>query len=32
MIFLDANVFLRFYLQDDDVKAERCKNLLRGAS
>ena len=29
MIFLDTNVFLRFYLRDDASKAERCKDLLR---
>ena len=28
MIFLDTNVFLRFYLRDDEAKAERCRDLL----
>ena len=29
MIFLDTNIFLRFYLRDDEAKAERCKDLLQ---
>ena len=28
MIFLDTNIFLRFYLRDDEAKAERCRDLL----
>ena len=29
MIFLDTNIFLRFYLRDAEDKAKRCKNLLQ---
>ena len=32
MIFLDTNVFLRFYLRDDEAKAERCKDLLHAVA
>lgn len=32
MIFLDANIFLRFYLRDDEAKAERCKDLLQAVA
>lgn len=32
MIFLDTNIFLRFYLRDDEAKAERCKNLLHAVA
>ena len=32
MIFLDTNVFLRFYLRDDEGKAERCKDLLHAVA
>ena len=32
MIFLDTNVFLRFYLRDDKAKAERCKGLLKSVA
>lgn len=32
MIFLDANIFLRFYLRDDEAKAERCKELIRAVA
>ena len=28
MIFLDSNIFLRFFLRDDEAKAEQCKDLL----
>ena len=28
MIFLDTNIFLRFYLRDDEAKAKRCRELL----
>ena len=32
MIFLDTNVFLRFYLGDDKAKADRCKALLKAVA